>query len=372
MPTQNTQTDSQQPPRDPSANLQSPWLHAFAIFQVVVTFALLILGGTVTSKGVGMAVPDWPESLGHNMFALPPSLWQGGIFWEHTHRLLASFVGVVAIISCVWLWVSQKHRPWLRNVGMIALLLVIVQGVMGGLRVTRDASHPEFALAMRIVHGIAAQAYLCITILIAAATSRWWLESKTQTSPRLGFRTAVALLAILVVQLTLGAAMRHTGSGMAIPDFPSNYGQLIPPLTQEGIEAATEALDVPDYTHSGGYFTPAQVGVHLAHRVWAIVVLIAAVVMLVRIAPRVAQDDRLARPVIAFVALLLLQVALGASVIWTERHPEMATAHQTVGAAILGVAMLIMLRLRVLPYQSSHQSEAHDVTSQATIAGAGA
>ena len=75
-------------------NPHRPWLHRFAVLLVIATFALLALGGTVTSKGVGLSVPDWPTTYDHNMFLFPTSLWIGGIFWEHTHRLLASLVGL--------------------------------------------------------------------------------------------------------------------------------------------------------------------------------------------------------------------------------------------------------------------------------------
>jgi cytochrome c oxidase assembly protein subunit 15 len=89
----------------------------------------------VTSKGVGLAVPDWPTTFGYNMFLFPVSKWVGGILFEHTHRLMGSVVGFLTIILAVWLWLSED-RQWVRNLGVIALAGVILQGILGGLRVT--------------------------------------------------------------------------------------------------------------------------------------------------------------------------------------------------------------------------------------------
>src|ERR1700759_3767616 len=89
----------------------------------------------VTSKNVGLAVPDWPTTFGYNMFLFPVSKWVGGIFFEHTHRLVASTVGFLTIILAIWLW-REDSRPWVRRLGIAALAGVILQGVLGGLRVT--------------------------------------------------------------------------------------------------------------------------------------------------------------------------------------------------------------------------------------------
>src|SRR5712671_3097399 len=110
------------------------WLYRFAVLTAVATFILLGVGGLVTSKGVGMAVPDWPTSYGYNMFALPFKFWTGGALYEHSHRLVASGVGFLTTILAVWLWFAES-RQWLRRLGVIAFFAVVVQGVLGGLRV---------------------------------------------------------------------------------------------------------------------------------------------------------------------------------------------------------------------------------------------
>src|SRR5580700_7989010 len=110
------------------------WLHRFAILTAVATFLLLGAGGLVTSHEAGMSVPDWPNSYGYNMFLFPPSKWIGGIFYEHTHRLWASVVGFMTTALAVWLWLKDP-RKWMKWLGVVAFLLVIAQGVLGGLRV---------------------------------------------------------------------------------------------------------------------------------------------------------------------------------------------------------------------------------------------
>src|ERR1700749_742983 len=111
------------------------WLHRFAWFTSIATLLPICSGGLVESKGVGFAVPDWPTTFGYNMFLFPVSKWVGGIFFEHTHRLIASTVGFLTIILAIWLWRSEIRR-WVRNLGLVALVGVILQGILGGLRVT--------------------------------------------------------------------------------------------------------------------------------------------------------------------------------------------------------------------------------------------
>ena len=121
----------------------------------------------VTSKGVGLAVPDWPTTFGYNMFLFPISKWVGGIFFEHIHRLIASTVGFLTIILAIWLWRAEGRR-WLRNLGFAALALVILQGVLGGLRVTLLKDE------IGVFHACLAQMFLGLLIVITLATSRLW------------------------------------------------------------------------------------------------------------------------------------------------------------------------------------------------------
>ncbi len=118
-----------------ATNNTNPWLFRFAALTAFVTFLLIGLGGLVTSHGAGMSVPDWPNTYGYNMFTFPISKWVGGIFYEHTHRLLASAVGLLTTILAVWLWLKDS-RKWMHWLGVAAFLGVVAQGILGGLRVT--------------------------------------------------------------------------------------------------------------------------------------------------------------------------------------------------------------------------------------------
>src|SRR3954468_6283889 len=147
------------------------WLHRFACALAVATLFLVALGGVVTTKGVGMAVPDWPTNYGENMFLFPYSKWVGGVFYEHSHRLVASIVGMLTTILMVWLWVGESRR-WLRWLGVIAFFGVVFQGVLGGLRVVFD----KYGLGteLGIFHATFAQLFFLFVCSIACFTSRWW------------------------------------------------------------------------------------------------------------------------------------------------------------------------------------------------------
>ena len=203
------------------------WLHRFAKLVAGATFILIFIGGLVTSTDSGLAVPDWPTTYGQFMFSFPLSQMVGGIFYEHGHRMVASVVGMVTVILAVWLW-RKEPRVWVKRLGWLALLAVIIQGLLGGLTVL-------FLLptAISVSHGALAQIFFCLTICLALFISKEWQQPPakiTDTScPPLQTLTIVTTAAIFT-QLILGAVMRHTKSGLAIPDFPLAFGRIIPPF----------------------------------------------------------------------------------------------------------------------------------------------
>src|SRR5437763_16400973 len=111
------------------------WLNRFAWLTCFATVLLICSGGMVTSRNVGLAVPDWPTTFGYNMFLFPVSKWIGGVLFEHTHRLIASTVGFLTIILVIWLW-RIEDRQGVKTLGLLAVAAVILQGILGGLRVT--------------------------------------------------------------------------------------------------------------------------------------------------------------------------------------------------------------------------------------------
>lgn len=186
---------------------QSPWPHRFALMTAAATFPLLFVGGLVTSMGAGLAVPDWPTTFGYNMFTYPWSRMVGGIFYEHSHRLFGSAVGFLTILLAVSLW-RLDARPWLRKLGVIALVTVIVQGTLGGLRVVL------LQQTLAIIHGCFAQAFFALAASIALFTSREWseqIERKSSSDAGRIQRLGVLTCGFLYVQLILGAIVRHRG-----------------------------------------------------------------------------------------------------------------------------------------------------------------
>src|SRR5438105_7113496 len=251
------------------------WLNRFAWFTTVATLLLICSGGMVTSKGVGLAVPDWPTTFGYNMFLFPVSKWIGGIFFEHTHRLIASAVGFFTIILMVWLW-SNEDRQWVRNLGIIAVGAVILQGVLGGLRVTMLKDE------IGIFHACLAQAFLGLTVLIALATTNFW---RSLPDVRIGPKKigqlraiAIAITIAIYVQLALGATMRHQHRDLAILDFPTANGAWIPDTSASALAKINTWRDARALSDVDAF----QIWLHMAHRFLAFLIAIALIAFCLR------------------------------------------------------------------------------------------
>jgi cytochrome c oxidase assembly protein subunit 15 len=291
-----------------------PTLALFAALGSIWVFVLVTLGAFTTSIGAGMIFRDWPLSNG----SLNPHGWVGNVamFAEHSHRLSGITMGLISIGLAVWLWRTES-RPWLRQLGWWALIIVIVQGLLGGTRVLLDrVSVPGFQMSLgqmlRIPHGVLAQVFVCILFAMAVSCSRGWIERPVPVSPRVR-KLGLLCCVLLFIQLTVAAVMRHNGAGLAIPTFP--------------------------YSTVDGHWLPAtwdfRVAIHFTHRVMAAIIAVAlpALVFVVRrdagstLAMRAAGS--------ALLSLLVLQILLGAEIILTGRQPEMTTAHVVVGALTL-------------------------------------
>jgi len=257
-------------------------------------------------------VPDWPLSYG---MLMPPMV--GGIFYEHGHRMVATFVGLLTTVLAVWIW-RRESRKWMRLLGLVALGMVITQGVLGGITVIYLLPTP-----VSVSHATLAQTFFCVTVLLTFATSREWSEAVPRPdaeSHRL--RTAAVTTTVAIyLQLILGAVVRHTGSALAIPDFPLAFGGLIPPPS----------------------LTDASVVLHLLHRLGALVVSSSLVWLCVHVWRHV-QDRRFRLPVMALVCLVIVQILLGGTIVWSSRAVLPATAHVATGALLLATAWLLTLR----------------------------
>lgn len=300
------------------------WLHRFASFVAACTLILILAGGMVTSTGSGLAVPDWPNSYGYFMFSFPLSYMVGGIFYEHGHRLIASTVGMLTIVLAVWLW-RVDPRPWMRRLGVLALGTVIVQGLLGGITVLFFLPTP-----ISIGHAGLAQVFFCSTVSIALFTSPRWLRGYADPAggapggvddPTLR-RITAATVGLVYLQILVGATMRHTGAGLAIPDFPLVFGGLLP----------------ADWSWA--------IGIHYAHRLGALVVTAAILATAGHVLFHHGARRELTRPVLLLLLLVSVQITLGAFVIWTGKAPIVNTAHVGTGALVLVTSVVLAWRAR--------------------------
>jgi cytochrome c oxidase assembly protein subunit 15 len=299
------------------------WTAMLTKVAVVAVSLKVKAGGLVTSKEAGLAVVDWPNTFGSNMFLYPISRMTGGIYYEHAHRLFGALVGLTTIAVAVRLW-RVEARPWVRALAAAAVVAVVVQGLLGGLRVTGRltlSTSPEDmapSIGLAIVHGVLGQLFLALMVVLAAATSRRWRTApERQPEARAASdRTLQAVLvAALLVQLMLGAIQRHLAQGLVV---------------HISLAAVVTILVIAAGARAWGLF----------HGVWPI--------------------QRLGQLLMSLVGV---QVALGIAALAVTQgraivgHPTtlevtIATAHQAAGAGLLALAVLLAAWTRRL-YRSA-------------------
>ena len=325
-------------------------LHLFALLTAAATAVLIFAGGLVTSTGSGLSVPDWPNSYGWFMFTFPVENWVGGIFYEHSHRLIASTVGFLILVLAFWLWRAEP-RPWVRKLGFIALAAVITQGMLGGITVLWYLPDP-----VSMAHASLAQIVFCLTTAIALVTSPGWQRGYARRGPapddRGLQRVAVTTLAVVYTQIVIGATMRHTDAGLAIPDFPWMFGHLIP-----------------------DHWDP-KIAVHFAHRVGALMVTLMILATTGRVVARYRQRAELLRPSIVLLALVTVQITLGALTVLSGKQYVINSLHVVTGACVLVTTLIITLRAHRARFAASLVGDAttngRRATDPANHAGAAA
>lgn len=392
-----------------------PWLHRFALLTAAATLVLIGIGGLVTSHGAGMAVPDWPNSYGYNMFTFPVSMWVGGILYEHSHRLAGSVVGFLTLVLALWLngraaakwlqwgslvvlalgllaatsskvkldnvlflagtgvagfgvsFVWPRHEPIsprLARFGALALVLVIAQGILGGLRVTALADW------LGIFHGTLAQCFLVLICAIAFVTSGWWerLKVEPQLAPVPAKLRRFLLVTTLLIlgQLALGASMRHQHAGLAVPDFPLAHGKVWPATDAAALEKYNQArLDVRDFKP----ITAGQIYLHMAHRLGALIVFGHVLGCLLKLRRTVGGMHPLTKVAGGWFALICVQFGLGIWTVLSNKAADIATLHVVVGAASLVTGALLTL-LATTVFRAG-QCAAGQAQSQSSPAAAG-
>ena len=288
----------------------------------------------VTSKNVGLAVPDWPSTFGYNMFLFPVSKWVGGILFEHTHRLIASVVGFLTIVLAFWMFRSEDRR-WVRNLGLIAVAGVIIQGILGGLRVTMLKDE------IGIFHACVAQAFLALLVVIALVTTRLWrsLEAIDINRRRIvPIRAlAIAITLAIYIQLALGATMRHQHRDLSILDFPTANGAWIPASSSEALAKINAWRDARGFSDVDAF----QIWLQMAHRFMALLIAIGIITFCLRVWKDPFQFPTLKRLSGWWIAFLFVQVMLGAWTIWSNKAADIATAHVAVGAIMLSFGVSI-------------------------------
>lgn len=288
-------------------------LHRFAIVAAAATFILIIAGALVTSTGSAMAVPDWPLAFGH----LIPPHWTAGVPFEYGHRVIAATVATLTLVMALWAWMVERRR-WVKCVAFGAFGLVLVQALLGGLTVLTDLDLP-----LAVAHAATGQAFFCVMVSMALFTNPRWETEAPPVSSRLGptlAPLAAATTAAIYLQILIGAVMRHMHAGLAIPDFPLSFGHLVPPT-----------FTVP-------------IAINYAHRCGAMVVSVMVIWTVVRTLRQYGDTPVLRRPVLGLLALLVLQIALGATIVLTRRAVTPTTAHVAIGAAVLATCVALTLR----------------------------
>ena len=297
-------------------------LHLFALLVAASTALLIFAGGLVTSTGSGLSVPDWPTTYGWFMLTFPLEKMVGGIFYEHSHRLIASAVGTLIVVLAIWLWKSEP-RAWVRRLGYVALAAVVTQGILGGITVLWFL--PD---AVSIAHAGLAQLVFCLTVSIALVTSPGWRRAyASRVGPRRDVlddarlrMVATGTTAAIYVQIIVGATMRHTGAGLAIPDFPWAFGRLIPPVWN------------------------GPIAIHFAHRVGAVIVTTLVLATIGHVLYHHRARGELRRPSLLLAALVAIQVTLGALTVLSGKHYIINSLHVVTGAMVLGTSLVLTLR----------------------------
>ena len=353
------------------ATSHSPALSRLAKCYVVLTFALILIGGMVTTSGAGMAFQTWPLSDG----SVNPPGWTQNMMkaLEHSHRLVATLVAIITAVLCSALW-----RNWLalavgpisgavagivaskcgangaiasvigmtanafafsavlfarnrqpksteQKLALAAAWLVSLQAVLGGLRVLIEAHvSPEAAIIFRVFHAVVAQAFLALVVVLAARLSPVWGELGARTHAKAGKfrRMAVTLLGLYFLQLACAAYLRHKGIGMLIPTWPTTgAGSLLPAA----------------WSH--------DIAIHFLHtRILPILIAGHVIGMAIGTAKRAAAFPRLVRVGWALLAIVLVQFTLGIMVIWKVRQSHITNTHVIVGAAFCATVALYFAR----------------------------
>ena len=298
--------------------MTSTLFRGLALTTTMAVYLLLILGGVVSGTGSGLACPDWP--LCHGML-IPPL--EGPILIEWTHRLVAMLVSLLVVATAITAWTKERHRAPIAQLAGIALLLVLSQALLGGLTVIFKLS-----TAIAVAHLALGMALFAVMVWLSAETVRNvaslqvnQLRHAHLPTCKLANYSLWTTLA-MYAQVVLGAWVRHSGAALACPDVPLCQGQLLPS-------------------------TESTVLIHLAHRLMALIVAVLVIWLAVRALRSPAVSSHIVTHAITALGLVGLQIGLGVFTVLSRVSVHVATTHLAVGAALLGVLVVLSVRLRL-------------------------
>ena len=289
-----------------------PRLHRYALLTAGFTFVLLLAGALVTSTGSSLAVPDWPLSFGKFF----PEM-KGGVLFEHGHRMIAGTVALLTLGLAIYTQIVEK-RPWVKKLAWCALGAVLLQAVLGGVTVLL-----HLPTEVSVAHAGLAQIFFCLIISLSLVTSKNWIEDgDRRIKSTIGSVQTAALVTTVIIyfQIIVGAVTRHSGFGLAIPDWPLSFGQLLPTEWSWAI--------LLQFSHT---------------RVGAFIVLVLVNWLSFKVCTRYADEKALFWPAASAALLVWLQCFLGILVIATEKSIVPTSVLVITGAALLASMLVLTL-----------------------------
>ncbi len=312
------------------------FLRRFSKILSFVTLLLIYLGALVKSTDSGLSVPDWPTTYGKFMFSFPLDQMAGGIKYEHTHRMLASIVGLMSLTLCVLL-LRSNVPVWIKRLGIASFVLVAAQGLLGGLTVIHF-----LPVSLSSLHGVFGQSFfvVCLMISYGLSVERGLRLNASEEYDGKFIRFVLILTGMVFIQLIIGNILRHTNSGLAIPDFPTTGGTFIPTMNQ----AMLERINVWRFEHNLDPVKMGQVHIHLTHRIWGVLILL-KLIFINQVAYKRYLNNMLVMKTLFWLNMaVVLQIGLGIGTVLMEKEPVTTTLHVTVGAIVLALSFLLFLR----------------------------
>ncbi len=332
-------------------NINNNRLHKLATVTAVFTIILIVAGATVTSTGAGDSIPDWPLSYGKTV----PPLY-GNIKYEYTHRIVAFITALLILTLTISAWTTSAGRT-VKTLSTIALIAVILQALLGGLRVlivsnenvwktvqtiVGEIHNKDLRITFAIIHAILAQSILSLTFTIATITSKKWNEIVPPPAiysdrGKLPNILAIIFLALIFTQILLGAIIRHKSTGLIIPDFPTTFNNIIPDFNKLPFnENSPYPTSYDEFKHN--------VILNFFHtRIIPIAVIVFIFLLLFIVKKHHSNNREVLKLTYVIIGHVVAQILLGMAIIWLKLPIILTILHTAIGASILGITVNLVL-----------------------------